>query len=713
MLTPIVQEPFSAVELGFGEFLLTVVSPKPQEYAFLSATDMVNWRGSDVMTEERPRCYRVVLCASKDGKIELPTALVTMTMMAVVVWDDLAPDDLSEDQKTALLDWLHWGGQIIISGPGSWSRLQNSFISPYLPVRTAEVTELGTSELAPLNHWVAPDASGQPTESLEIVGSPMPGLKMNLAEQGAWLPHTEQLVAERMVGRGRVVVTAFPLREQRLYRWKYFSSFLSSGLLRRPPRQVLGSSKDASLTQFWAPPFNGDERNPLFNTNIRIASRDIPLNSSTSESAEKFAELSEQELKRRIVSGENSPPESQRIGRITRYEDEDLEPARWAPNGAAWSDTSGFAYSAITTLRQAAGIVLPSRQTIMALIGGYLLILVPLNWLFFRLIGRLELAWVAAPIMAIVGVVVVTRVARLDIGFARRTTEIGLLELHGEYPRAHLTNYTALYTSLSTNYAMEFPERGSVVLPLGNVAQGPRRSGTGNKVVQARYGTSAGMRLEPVTVYSNSTEMLHAEQMVKLEGGVLYGIPDSSTPEGANTAAIKNGTGLELKSCCLLRKLSSGQIQFAWLGDMLDTNSRTARFVNANLDAPWEFWNRDAITRRPSAREPDSDSSSAQTTTDPADPSANELLMGDLLNQLLTSLPLARGQVRLFGYTDARPGKMESEPGDGRLDTRTIVVAHLRPADWPVVKPDLQILGRLREVIPPADNQDGTESTLP
>ena len=709
LLTPLVQEPFSAAELGFGEFLLTVVSPKPQEYAFLSATDLVMWRGSDLMMEERLRCFRVVLCASKDGKIELPTSMLTMTMMAVLVWDDLAPDDLSEDQKTALLDWLHWGGQLVISGPGSWSRLQNSFLSPYLPVRTAEATELGTEELESLNYWVVPDVSGKGKEPLEIVGAKMPGLKMTLAEQASWLPHADQLVAERAIGRGRIVVTGFPLREQRLYRWKYFSSFLSTGILRRPAREAKFNNVDLVVMQSWAPPFAGDEKNPLFNTNLRIASRDIRLNTKSSESAEEFGRLSDQELHNRLNSQNSAfaDPEQQ-IPSFTKYDENVPEPMQWAQNGAAWSDTSGFAFSAISTLRQAAGIILPTRQTIMMLIGVYLLFLVPLNWLFFRLIGRLEWAWIAAPLVALAGVLIVTRVARLDIGFARRTTEIGLLELHGEYNRAHLTNYAALYTSLSTPYALEFPERGSVVLPLGNVSQGPRRSGTGSKVIQVKYGTSPGMRLEPVTVYSNSTEMLHAEQLVKLPGGLLFGIPDASAPD---TAALKNTTGLEIKSCCLLRRNDKGQIQFAWLGDVVDDNSRSARFVNADLTAPWEHWNREPITRDPKEREAYAE---AEAEAGDSKVKANELLLGDLLNELVTSVPLARGQVRLFGYTDARPGKMECYPSDGRLDTRTVVMAHLRSAAWPDITRDAQVFGRAAQPSETLESQTiGTDEPAP
>ncbi len=212
------------------------------------------------------------------------------------------------------------------------------------------------------------------------------------------------------------------------------------------------------------------------------------------------------------------------------------------------------------------------------------------------------------------------------------------------------------------------------------------------------------MRLEPVTVtHSNSTEMLHAEQMVKLPGGILYGIPDASTTEWANTAAIKNATGMELKSCCLLRKTENGQLQVAWIGDMQDDNSRTAKFVDADVSAVWQHWNLDAVTRHPSQRS--SDDGQPQPVANGSEAKANELLMGDMLSELLTSVPLVRGQVRLFGYTDARPGKMQSEPGDGALDTRTVVMAHLRPADWTAITRDKQVLGRMPN-FEPAEPKD-------
>ena len=51
--------------------------------------------------------------------------------------------------------------------------------------------------------------------------------------------------------------------------------------------------------------------------------------------------------------------------------------------------------------------------------------------------------------------------AQLDIGFARAETEISVLEVQADFPRADLTRYTALYSSLSTSYSVRFDERSA------------------------------------------------------------------------------------------------------------------------------------------------------------------------------------------------------------------------------------------------------------
>jgi len=687
LLTPISQEPFVVNEVKHPEFLFLVVTPNPSDYSYLSATDLALWRGSDLMLEERARSYHVLVNDSKGGKISLPTSLLSMTSMAVLLWDDVSPDDLSADQKTALIDWLHWGGQLIVSGPSSWSRLQNSFLLPYLPVQAVTAVELGPSDFEAFNYWVSVDASGQASDSLNFVGPPVPGLELQLAEGSSWLPECDRLVAERPVGRGRTVVTAFPLREQRLVRWKYFANFLSSGLLRRPSRTVI--RQENSFVQTWADALGGMERDPRLNTQVRIVARDTPLSKASARAAPEFAALGQQEIESR-ASLPNGKSDIQTAPLTPRtFDVNDRELLQWSANAAAWSDTSGFAYQALAALRQAAGIVLPQRLTMIWLIGAYLIVLVPLNWCVFRLLGRLELAWVAAPILAVLGVVVVTRVARLDIGFARRTTEIGLMELQGEYPRAHVTNYTALYTSLSTNYALEFPERGSVALPLGDPSRRQVRPGSSLQKIQARYGASPGMGLDPVTVYSNSTHMIHSEQMVALAGGLLFAADASNGLK----VALKNTTGFHFNGCCVFRRTAAGQFQWAWLGELPVDATRSVEFTDGDFDSPWTNWNQSHITQF-----------AQQSADGDATDHGNPVLVGGVLYELLHAVPLMPGQVRLLGYTDDRPAKTTIVPAGDQIDWRTVVIAHLQPALWSPITPDQKIISRAPGMFDPSES---------
>ena len=47
-------------------------------------------------------------------------------MIAYVLWDGMPVDRMSPDQQQAMLDWLHFGGQILIvaSAPGGCTVLR-------------------------------------------------------------------------------------------------------------------------------------------------------------------------------------------------------------------------------------------------------------------------------------------------------------------------------------------------------------------------------------------------------------------------------------------------------------------------------------------------------------------------------------------------------------------------------------------------------------
>ncbi len=680
LMTPILQAPNEkpANELKEHEFQLAVLSPQTSGYDFLSSLDAVSWRGDELMQEERIRSYTVSRVNPEDNQYAFPHSMLTMTALAVLVWDDVAVDNLSSDQQQAIVDWVHWGGALIVSGPSSWSRLQNSFLSPFLPANSAESIELDTAAFAELSQtWVTLDkvAPGE-REPLEIIGPAVSGLRLQLNERGSWLPGSGEQVAEATIGRGRIVVTAFPLREPRIYRWKYFSSFFSTGLLRRPPRTVKRNPDTRALEQAWANAFAGRERDPRLHSNFRILSRDLPLSSGGANAGTTTLPVNDP-LNGLAVNNEpiQNPSQSFELNTPRNGNAVKFEASQWGTGGAAWNDYSGLSIQALSSLKAAAGIELPSRKTILMLLAGYLVCLVPLNWLVFRVIGRLEYAWLAAPVLAIVGVGVVTRVARLDIGFARRTTEISLLELQGDHPRGHLTQYIALYSSLSTNYAIDFPENGSVALPLGDMSRTRRRAAAETRNLRTNYGRSDGVTLEPLTVYSNSTEMIHAEQIVDLPGGLVLGT--SSTGQ----AAVKNEVGLNLRGALVVRCQNPGKIETCWVGGLAADAAAELLFEPLNKETLWQNWNREPGTQ---LEMPDN------STADESD----SLWIGGVLHELLRKTPLVAGQTRLFAYTDDRPGDLKVSPGEDQFDGRCVVVAHLSSPDLGPIWPDEVILSR-------------------
>ena len=193
-------------------------------------------------------------------------------------------------------------------------------------------------------------------------------------------------------------------------------------------------------------------------------------------------------------------------------------PPGWAP----WNDFSPVAQAARTALDDAAGITVPQRSFIVWVVVGYLCVLVPANWLVFRLLGRVEWAWIAAPLIAIACTVVVIQQAQLNIGFARSRNEIAVIEMQPGYSRVHVARYTALYTSLATRYEFRLDDPGGQILPFPRVA---RRRAVRNADLWQTRGELVCRRgddtqLTGFNVGSNVTDFMHSEEMADFGGTV-------------------------------------------------------------------------------------------------------------------------------------------------------------------------------------------------
>ena len=97
-----------------------------------------------------------------------------------------------------------------------------------------------------------------------------------------------------------------------------------------------------------------------------------------------------------------------------------------APGRAAWNDFSPISNAARDALRAAAEVPVPPARFVLWALAAYLAALVPLNWLIFRLLGRVEWAWAAAPVIAAAGTAAVVWSTQLNIGFSRARSEIGI-----------------------------------------------------------------------------------------------------------------------------------------------------------------------------------------------------------------------------------------------------------------------------------------------
>ncbi|HKD38118.1 MAG TPA: hypothetical protein VKB78_14995, partial [Pirellulales bacterium] len=251
-----------------------------------------------------------------------------------------------------------------------------------------------------------------------------------------------------------------------------------------------------------------------------------------------------------------------------------------------WNDGSAISKDASESLGAAAGIDIPKAGFVAWMLGAYLVVLVPLNWAIFRTVRRVEWAWVAVPLIAMAGAVVVTKAANLNIGFARSQTEIGLLELQNGYSRGHLTRYTALYTSLSTSYDVKFNDPYAVVQPfeLPERTRSPTWEPSAYTLRQ-----EADVKLSGFGVSSNSTSMLHSEQMYDLGGAITY--TDSNGPP-----MVFNRTRFTFPQAAVVRRTVGGDYQVAWLGAFSPGEvGRPLDFEIAAADKPLPRWRDDPV----------------------------------------------------------------------------------------------------------------------
>ena len=481
--------------LGETEWFFVVLTERPERFrAWEDADWAVDSRAVDGFVKN-DRNYHLVLPAV-DGLVPVGSDSLHWTSTAVLVIDRVDPRVLTADQLRAVRDWVDRGGRLILNGPSAASAIDGGPLQTFAAIRND-----GNEELDPaavdrlLKAWtIDGDASDAAARSLIESG------EIPISVSGPTLPDaraiegTGDLLVRRTIGRGVVIQSRIDLTSDWLRAWRSMSGFMNAVVLERPARRFLTApgridgeygieEADVTNVQYLTP--GGDP------------GRNRPTNSSLWS-----------------------------VGRD-------------GEGGGAISTGDGLIGAAMGRgVRQASAIDVPPRRRIGWILAGYLGLLVPVNFLVFRLLGRVEWAWAAVPLMAAAGMVFVARSTRLDIGFGRSVRQWTLVDLPAGSDRAIHRSVAAVYTSLSADHTLKFVAKDALAIPTAIVRSQDTRTAGDASIWDASV-TPPHLRSFDVT--SNRTRL-----------ATLEWVDDVGGPIRLDPKSIVNNTRFDLASATLI-----------------------------------------------------------------------------------------------------------------------------------------------------------------
>lgn len=657
------------------QYFFLVVAANPDQYTYLRVANF-NSPSSDV-DEERGKFYHII-APKFENELPLPIHAATWTNLAYVLWDEVDAKRVDAEQQKAMIDWLHWGGQLVINGPRTLEMLRGSFLDEFLPAGANKSLTIDGEALEVLNQnwYIEPKTDlAKKDERRKIQLKPnetIAGVELSLRAGGSFVPKCGNLLAERRVGRGRVVVSAFPLYQRALINWSCYDNFMNNALLRRLPRRYQFGDSSTSQMSYLTPGVNAED--PRVSTTLRYFSRDAGDNSTMVTDIQPTSDSVINQL--RFGTNGYDEEEKRRQAAIDRASAADVDTNDWHFAGyvssgrsgvAGWNDSGAVPNAARSALTEAAGIEIPERNFVLRMMLVYLAALVPLNWIVFRLLGRLEWAWIAAPIMAVIAAVAVIRLAQLDIGFARSQTEINIVETHGGYDRAHVTRYAALYTSLSSSYRIEFVDPSGIVLPFSTFAGTndkfmPRLTDTYKTVSLDR---EASVRLSGFGVDSNSTGLLHAEHMLPLGGSFKV------TGDEKAGWTLQNDTKVRASVAIALYRDQDGALHFAPLDEVAP---------EAKIALQWQKVNSTSAEGKAISVDEAlaAEINKLEDKASPGGESASQLKLRKLLDLACGKIRVAPGEIRLVAILPDRPDGMIVSPVATQVNAATLLLVHLK-----------------------------------
>jgi len=632
---PVIDEEFLLRPLKDYQYDMLVLSRNTPQHIFWRGLDCIVWPQAINDESSRIAPHRVIDIAEEDLGQSIPNQLMTMTSISHMVINDVSLNTLPEDHQKAILDWLYFGGTIIINGPDAIAGIESSILKTYAPIQQTSSTTLTQGQIDKLNDtnsWriryaktPSKDAIAfKPSESISI-------LQGQLAEDSSWITDLEGLVAERLVGQGRIVMTSFPMNHTALVNWPSYSALIQNAILRKPARRV---NLEPEFQLVYDESSSGRETDPKLTTRLRLWARDL------------------------VGSSSSAPKESM------------ANPSSKVSSYGAWNSESLVTNTSSSYLKKLSGINVPNLSTILKWLLGYLIVLVPMNWLVFRLLGRLELAWLAAPLIAIAGVFVIARAVQLDVGFSRSQTSLQFIELHNRYPRGLLSSHHALYSSLTTNYKIVYPEGEGIVCPMPQPRQRSLLSAGG--LLPYKIADEKGTGFQSFPVLSNTIGLVQSEEVVSLTGAISWTID-----QDARSFQVANDSQSIIRDVILEGSDDSGAKLRAVVGTLEPGEQK-----KGTLDQPVDSdlnWDIQLPTGGKSGQDFD------------------KLALEQNLKLIFKNYPIQHGEWIAMGWTESPLSKLQIAPSTAQTRSATLVLMHAKTAPLGPIEHDRQLMPKINK----------------
>ncbi len=659
---------------------LVTLSQSADQYQFLSGLSCMTWPSLDRSESERISPFRVLNIAESEAQESLPSRFVTMMSVSHIFWNDCNGAAISEAQQQAILDWLHFGGQIVVNGVDAPS-LKGSFLEPYLPISSLKSATKPVEDWELLsNTWSIARFGERETRPIILPKNrEIPTVSGELTKEANWVEGCENFVAERAVSKGRVVMTTFPIGDAAMILWPSYGSFVNSALLRRPNRKwqqnkTVYSGAEIAGDFFFTGEYYGQEMNPILLNQVRVLGRDLgKLASALAASA----------------SPQNGPIPASRTSPPPRQSHQPIDErssSQFRSDVGQLDNQALIAKAAIDGLQADSGINVPRISTIVKLLLGYFIVLVPINWGVFRLLGRVEFAWLAAPVIAVIGAIIVAKTVQLDVGFSRSQYTFNVAEFHSGYPRGHVSSYLSLYTSLSTNYSVRSRDHSGVLLPYVSSSSNESVKMDGIKL-RYEYAGQAGAGLASYPVRSNSTSFVRGESMHQLQGPFSVEWKDLVSGE----VRLQNDSSIELKDVVIIGKQQDGPPMFSSIGRIEPGSKQVLKLKDSlSLRASKDDQKEPPLTPNPDRL----DGSIA--------PAEEAWLLGNhpsivakVVEEIVKNHQFQSGELMVLGWNQEDFSEIQVAPHASQAETKSLIIVREHRPHSTKASPDLHLPPKL------------------